>query len=149
MELGFGHQTSPPRLLAGQPCYPHQFETTASVGTKDFVQQAGIVTGQLVMFGPVDIRLMQGLPFGRKFGFKAGKRRPALDRTVLDDVQWERIAPLLPGKAGDPGRSGADNRGFLEAVLWIARNAPSAHPPEGRTAKPSYGCPWRDRKRQP
>jgi transposase len=51
-----------------------------------------------------------------------------LDRTVLNDVQWERIAPLLPGKAGDPGRSGADNRGFLEAVLWIART----------------GCPWRD-----
>jgi transposase len=51
-----------------------------------------------------------------------------LDRSVLNDVQWERIAPLLAGKPGDPGRSGADNRRFLEAVLWVART----------------GSPWRD-----
>jgi transposase len=47
---------------------------------------------------------------------------------VLRDDQWERIAPLLPGKPGDPGRSAADNRLFLEAVLWIVR----------------VGAPWRD-----
>ena len=47
---------------------------------------------------------------------------------VLSDTQWERISPLLPGKVGDPGRSGADNRLFVEAVLWIART----------------GAPWRD-----
>jgi hypothetical protein len=35
----------------------------------------------------------------------------------LRDEQWERVAPLLPGKVGDPGRSGEDNRRFLEAVL--------------------------------
>lgn len=51
-----------------------------------------------------------------------------MDRSVLSDVQWERIAPLLPGKSGDPGRSGADNRLFLEAVLWMVRT----------------GSPWRD-----
>jgi transposase len=39
----------------------------------------------------------------------------------LEDEQWERIAPLVPGKEGDPDRSGEDNRLFLEAVLWIAR----------------------------
>ncbi len=49
-------------------------------------------------------------------------------RLVLNDAQWERVAPLLPGKAGDPGRSAADNRLFLEAVLWMAR----------------VGAPWRD-----
>ena len=49
-------------------------------------------------------------------------------RLVLSDAQWERVAPLLPGKAGDPGRSAADNRLFLEAVLWMAR----------------VGAPWRD-----
>ncbi|MGH6678471.1 MAG: IS5/IS1182 family transposase, partial [Bradyrhizobium sp.] len=41
-----------------------------------------------------------------------------MDRSVLSDEQWQRVAPLLPGKVGDPGRSGGDNRGFLEAVLW-------------------------------
>lgn len=51
-----------------------------------------------------------------------------MDRMVLRDEQWERIARLLPGKAGDPGRSAADNRLFLEAVLWIVR----------------VGAPWRD-----
>ena len=40
-------------------------------------------------------------------------------RRILSDAQWERVSPLLPGKPGDTGRSGQDNRGFLEAVLWI------------------------------
>ena len=46
----------------------------------------------------------------------------------LRDDQFERIALLLPGKSGDPGRTAADNRLFVEAVLWIART----------------GTPWRD-----
>jgi hypothetical protein len=29
-------------------------------------------------------------------------------RYELNESQWVRIAPLLPGKVGDPGRSGAD-----------------------------------------
>ena len=49
-------------------------------------------------------------------------------RTVLTDAQWERIAPLLSGKKGDPGRSGDDNRRSLEGILWIVRT----------------GAPWRD-----
>ena len=49
-------------------------------------------------------------------------------RTVLTDDQWERIAPLLPGKKGDPGRAGEDNRRFVEGVLWVVRT----------------GAPWRD-----
>jgi transposase len=53
---------------------------------------------------------------------------PAMDRRVLSDERWARVAPLLPGKLGDPGRSGTDNRLFLEAVLWMAR----------------VGAPWRD-----
>jgi transposase len=52
----------------------------------------------------------------------------AVIRLVLNDAQWERVAPLVPGKAGDPGRTAADNRLVLEAVLWIAR----------------VGAPWRD-----
>lgn len=49
-------------------------------------------------------------------------------RLWLRDDQFERIASLLPGKAGDPGCTAADNRQFVEAVLWIART----------------GSPWRD-----
>ena len=49
-------------------------------------------------------------------------------RRILSDSQWARVATLLPGKDGDPGRSATDNREFLEAVLWIART----------------GAPWRD-----
>lgn len=42
-------------------------------------------------------------------------------RMVLTDTQWEQMAPHCKGKKSDPGRSGTDNRLFLEAVLWIAR----------------------------
>jgi putative transposase len=49
-------------------------------------------------------------------------------RLILTDRQWLRMETHLPGKAGDPGRSGANNRLFVEAVLWIART----------------GSPWRD-----
>src|SRR5574337_1914273 len=49
-------------------------------------------------------------------------------RMWLRDGQFERIEALLPGKASDPGRTAADNRLFVEAVLWIART----------------GTPWRD-----
>lgn len=51
-----------------------------------------------------------------------------MDRFVLSDAQWARMAELIPGKPGDPGRSGTDNRRFMEAVLWIVRT----------------GSPWRD-----
>jgi transposase len=38
-------------------------------------------------------------------------------RYELSQAQWGRIALLLPGKVGDPGRSGADNRLFVNGVL--------------------------------
>ena len=43
-----------------------------------------------------------------------------MDYAISDD-RWERLAPLLPGKASDPGRTAADNRRFIDAVLWVAR----------------------------
>ncbi len=45
-------------------------------------------------------------------------------RYELSPVQWERIAPLLPGKAGDPGRTALDNRLFVNGVLWVLRSGP-------------------------
>lgn len=40
----------------------------------------------------------------------------------LNDSQWNKIKDALPGKVGDPGRSGVDNRRFIEAIMWVARN---------------------------
>lgn len=45
-----------------------------------------------------------------------------ISRYELSDAQWERIAPLLPGKVSDPGRTGANNRLFLNGVLWVLRS---------------------------
>jgi transposase len=51
-----------------------------------------------------------------------------LIRRELTDRQWQRIEKLVPGKKGDKGRGGKDNRLFVDAVLWILRT----------------GAPWRD-----
>src|SRR5215470_9488333 len=51
-----------------------------------------------------------------------------MDRFVLTDAQWAKMEPHCLGKLTDPGRSGSDNRRFVEAVLWIVRT----------------GSPWRD-----
>ena len=50
------------------------------------------------------------------------------NRWVLSQAQWDKMEPHCLGKASDPGRSGSDNRRFVEAVLWIVRT----------------GSPWRD-----
>ena len=50
------------------------------------------------------------------------------ERLVISDDVWARIAPHLPGKASDCGVTAADNRLFLESVLWRVRT----------------GSPWRD-----
>ena len=49
-------------------------------------------------------------------------------RTILTDRQWALMEPHCLGKPTDPGRSGSNNRLFVEAVLWKART----------------GSPWRD-----
>ena len=43
-------------------------------------------------------------------------------RYELSNAQWERVRDLLPGKPGDPGRTAADNRLFVNAVLWVLRS---------------------------
>lgn len=43
-------------------------------------------------------------------------------RYELTSAQWARIENLLAGKASDPGRTGADNRTFVNAVLWVLRS---------------------------
>lgn len=51
-----------------------------------------------------------------------------MDRFVLTDAQWAKMAPHGLGKPTDPGRTGMDGRFFVETVLWIARTS----------------SPWRD-----
>ena len=43
-------------------------------------------------------------------------------RYELTAAQWKRLEPLLPGKASDPGRTAADNRLFVNGVLWVLRS---------------------------
>ena len=43
------------------------------------------------------------------------------NRLGITDGVWEKVAPLLPGKASDRGVTARDNRLFLEAVLWRVR----------------------------
>lgn len=42
-------------------------------------------------------------------------------RHALTQEQWEAIRDVLPGKQGDPGRSGEDNRLFVDAVLYVLK----------------------------
>jgi transposase len=51
-----------------------------------------------------------------------------MQRDGLRDDQWERIKDLLPGRPGSIGVKAADNRLFVEAVLYRYR----------------AGVPWRD-----
>jgi transposase len=48
-------------------------------------------------------------------------------RYELSDAQWRRIEGLLPGKAGDPGRTAADNRLFVNGVMWVLRSGAHWH----------------------
>src|SRR5690606_32396487 len=53
---------------------------------------------------------------------------PMLRRHELTDAQWNAIQDLLPGKASDPGQTAADNRLFVNAVLFVLKT----------------GVPWAD-----
>src|SRR5437762_14370140 len=51
-----------------------------------------------------------------------------MERFGLRDDQWNRINDILPGREGHVGGTAADNRLFVEAVLYRFRT----------------GMPWRD-----
>jgi putative transposase len=44
-----------------------------------------------------------------------------MDRLVLSDAAWERIARLIIGRPDQKGSTARDNRMFVESVLWIVR----------------------------
>ncbi len=65
-------------------------------------------------------------------------------RYELSDWQWERISALVPGKAGDPGRTGADNRGLppLTGSKCLVREAVQLGPwKKGVTSCPRSDFP--------
>jgi len=66
--------------------------------------------------------------WGKQFCVTRLKEELGMRRHEISDDQWILIEALLPGKSGDPGRTGRDNRSFVNAVVWIART----------------GAPWRD-----
>jgi transposase len=43
-------------------------------------------------------------------------------RYELTAAQWRTIEAMLPGKAGDRGRTAADNRTFVNGVTWVLRS---------------------------
>ena len=49
-------------------------------------------------------------------------------RHDVTDKEWALIAPLIPGKPGEWGSVGGDNRSFINGVFWVLRT----------------GAPWRD-----
>jgi putative transposase len=55
-------------------------------------------------------------------GFRICGGIMGIKRYELSEAQWRRIEPLLPGKASDPGRTAADNRLFINGVLWVLRS---------------------------
>ncbi|MDB5368924.1 MAG: transposase [Roseomonas sp.] len=50
-----------------------------------------------------------------------------LDRLVLSDAAWERMAPLIIGRPDQKGSTGRENRMFVEGVLWIMRTGSPWH----------------------
>jgi transposase len=50
------------------------------------------------------------------------------ERTILTDVEWARLAPLLPPEKPATGRPAKPHRAVVEAILWVLRT----------------GAPWRD-----
>jgi transposase len=63
-----------------------------------------------------------------------------MDRLVLTDAAWERMALLIIGRPDQKGSTGRDNRMFVEGVLWIVRT--------GSVAR-SAGSVWRLEQRVP
>ena len=45
----------------------------------------------------------------------------------MSDMQWERLEGLLPGRVETVGRTAADNRVFVNGVLWVLRSGARWH----------------------
>lgn len=76
------------------------------------------------------------------------KSEAVLSGRPLTDAHWARIETFLPGKRGDRGRTAADNRLFVAAILWLARTAaPWSDLPDGFGSRRTAHRPFRRRTR--
>lgn len=62
-------------------------------------------------------------------------------RYEISDAEWDRVKHLLPGQRGEHGGIAADNRRFINAVLWIARTGAAWEDLPERLGKPN--SQWR------
>ena len=58
-------------------------------------------------------------------------------RHELSDEQWSVIKDLIPGKKSDPGRTGRNNRLFVNAVLFVLKTGIPWEDLPGRYGKPN------------
>lgn len=49
----------------------------------------------------------------------------SVKRYELDEAQWVRLKPLSPGKASDPGRTGSNNRLFVNGCSEFCSRLPT------------------------
>ncbi|HTO79839.1 MAG TPA: transposase [Methylocystis sp.] len=73
-------------------------------------------------------------PFVHKPACASASPEAIASELYLTDERWALIASRLPGKEGDPGCHGRDNRLFMEAVFWIVR-----HDATWRSLPPEFG----------
>jgi len=50
-----------------------------------------------------------------------------ISRYELSEVQWSKIKDILPGRVESVGRTAADNRVFVNGVLWVLRSGAHWH----------------------
>src|SRR3954447_19180077 len=109
----------PATMRPTTPVFPRSTRRSSILSQPSGRRSEPLIKNATVVLGSVEVQL---------FPVKIPCFKLAMDRYVLTDAQWAKMEPYCRGKKSDPGRSGVDNRRFVEAILWIART----------------GSPWRD-----
>ncbi len=97
-------------VAAGVPYFHKQWGRWGEDGTKYRSKKAA--------GSKLDGRLWREYP--AVAGFKDKKAIGEATPPPLTDEQWERVAPVLPGREETPGGTGLDNRAFINGVRWKA-----------------------------
>ncbi len=124
------------KTSTARPCFKGRFQRCLTAAPTGFPASPGVSVPRQ-RNPPLRMRLracgQMGLRFGRFAAViilagtgavpqtRRAERQMNADRTMLTDKMQQRIEPLLPGKAADPGPAAADDRLFVEAVLQRIR----------------------------